>query len=69
VTRRIGEVLAVTCPSCNLVRCPCPDDLRPVAFVRGVCAVPTMRPERTRPRNPRPGTGRHRRRPLWSRNR
>lgn len=69
MTRRIGEVPAATCPSCNLTRCPCPDDVRPVAFVRGVCPVPPPRPDRTRPRNARPGTGRHRRPSLWSRHR
>lgn len=69
MTRRIGEVPAPTCPSCDLVRCPCGDDARPVLYVRGVCAVPTVRPERTRPRNPRPGMGRHRRPSMWSRNR
>jgi hypothetical protein len=69
VTRVIGEVRALLCPCCDLVSCPCPPGERPVAFVRGVCAVPALRADRTRPRNARPGTGRHRRPSLWSRHR
>ncbi len=38
----VGEIFALICPTCRLTLCPCGGE-RPVAFVRGVCAVPTVR--------------------------
>jgi hypothetical protein len=61
----IGEVLALICPTCQLTLCPCGGD-RPVAFVRGICAVPTLRARRVLGLFGQPaprGAGRHRRRP------
>jgi hypothetical protein len=64
--RVTGDVLAPVCSTCGLTRCPCGMSERVVAFVRGVCAVPTARARRSLfGPHARPGAGRHRRRPMF----
>ena len=55
----IEVIIAITCHLCGLVRCQ-HRHTRPVAFVRGRCAVRLPR-DLLLATDARPGTGRHRR--------